>query len=86
MASRQGLDQTADPDNQARDDYAVISRPNPADNAGGKFILSIAGIRMYGTRAAAELISDPVRLNSMLSGLPKGWETGTCKWYSAPVR
>ncbi len=67
--------QKADPDNQARDDYAIISRLNASGNGNGGFVLSIAGIRMYGTRAAAELISDPSRLNDVLKSLPRGWET-----------
>jgi len=61
-----------DAETQARDDYALISRLPQA--ATGGFILSVAGIRMYGTRTAAEFISDPVRIAALLKGAPKGWE------------
>lgn len=61
-----------DAETLARDDYALISRLPQA--ATGGFILSVAGIRMYGTRTAAEFISDPVRIAALLKGAPKGWE------------
>jgi hypothetical protein len=66
--------QKADPDNQARDDFAIISRLNTSDAGVGSFVISIAGIRMYGTQAAADLISDPTRLNQILKDLPPSWE------------
>lgn len=61
-----------DAETLARDDYALISRLPQA--ATGGFILSVAGIRMYGTRTAAEFISDPARIAALLKGAPKGWE------------
>ena len=64
--------ENSDNENQTRDDYAVISRLSDSETGG--FVLSIAGIRMYGNRAAADLLSDPSKLDQLLANAPKGWE------------
>ena len=61
-----------DPEKQARDDYAVISWLNQSDTGG--FVLSIAGIRTYGNRAAADLLTDPAQMERILARAPAGWE------------
>ncbi len=57
---------------QSRDDYAVISWLNQSDTGG--FVLSIAGIRAYANRAAADLLADPIQLDRILAKAPAGWE------------
>jgi hypothetical protein len=54
------------------DDYALITRL-PVSTAGGPAI-TVAGISEYGTRAAAEFISSPLRMRELLKTAPPGWE------------
>ena len=61
-----------DAEKQSRDDYAVISWLNQSETGG--FVLSIAGIRTYGNRAAADLLTDPIQLDRILARAPAGWE------------
>jgi len=61
-----------DAEKQSRDDYAVISWLNQSETGG--FVLSIAGIRMYSNRAAADFLTNPAQLDSILAKAPRGWE------------
>lgn len=54
------------------EDYALISRQS--NSKSGKFVFTVAGIDMTGTRAAAELVRDPARLDAALEKLPSGWQ------------
>jgi hypothetical protein len=57
---------------QQTSDFAIITRLVAAP--GLTPILSIAGLSMFGTEAAASAISDPGQLNRFGSQLPAGWE------------
>ena len=54
------------------EDYALISRQLHSKT--GEFSVTIAGIDMTGTRAAAEFVCDPDRMNQALKQLPSGWQ------------
>lgn len=54
------------------EDYALISRQ--ISSKSGKFVLTVAGLDLTGTRAAAEFVRDPVRLDAALQKLPSGWQ------------
>jgi hypothetical protein len=56
----------------ATEDYALVSRQ--LHSKSGEFSITIAGIDMTGTRAAAEFVSDPERMNQALKQLPPGWQ------------
>ncbi|MCL2658985.1 MAG: hypothetical protein FWD64_00510 [Acidobacteriaceae bacterium] len=53
-------------------DYALVSRQ--ISSSKGQVMLTIAGVEMLGTRAAAEFVSDPVRMNQALKQLPRRWQ------------
>ncbi len=61
-------------DNHGRptEDYALVSRV--LHSKSGAFSITLAGIDMAGTRAAAEFVSDPDHLNQALKLLPQGWQ------------
>lgn len=54
------------------EDYALISRQISAKS--GKFVFTVAGLDLTGTRAGAEFVRDPVRLDAALQKLPSGWQ------------
>jgi hypothetical protein len=54
------------------EDYALISRQ--ISSKSGKFVFTVAGLDLTGTRAAAEFVRDPVRLDAALQKLPSGWQ------------
>lgn len=54
------------------EDYALISRQISAKS--GKFVFTVAGLDLTGTRAAAEFVRDPARLDAALQKLPSGWQ------------
>jgi hypothetical protein len=54
------------------EDYALVSRQLHSKT--GEFSITIAGIDMTGTRASAEFVSDPIKLNLALKQLPEGWQ------------
>jgi hypothetical protein len=54
------------------EDYALISRQISPKS--GKFVFTVAGLDLTGTRAAAEFVRDPVRLDAALRKLPSGWQ------------
>ena len=54
------------------EDYALVSRVPHSKT--GAFSITLAGIDMAGTRAAAEFVSDPDHLNQALKQLPSGWQ------------
>jgi hypothetical protein len=72
--SRNIWTETTDPAKQARDEYAVITRLNYSEAGAGSFVLLITGVKRHGTRGAADLITDPSKLNRILEDLPPGWE------------
>jgi hypothetical protein len=54
------------------EDYALISRQ--VSSKSGKFVFTVAGLDLTGTRAAAEFVRDPARLDAALQKLPSGWQ------------
>jgi hypothetical protein len=54
------------------EDYALVSRVLHSKT--GAFSITLAGIDMAGTRAAAEFVSDQDHLNQALKLLPPGWQ------------
>lgn len=54
------------------EDYALISRQ--ISSKSGKFVFTVAGLDLTGTRAAAEFVRDPARLGAALQKLPSGWQ------------
>jgi hypothetical protein len=54
------------------EDYALISRQ--ISSKSGKFVFTVAGLDLTGTRAAAEFVHDPARLDAALQKLPSGWQ------------
>ena len=54
------------------EDFALISRQLSPKS--GKFVFTIAGLDLTGTRAAAEVVRDPAALDAALRGLPAGWQ------------
>ena len=54
------------------EDFALISRQVSAKS--GKSVITVAGLDQTGTRAAAEFVRDPARLDSALRKLPVGWQ------------
>jgi hypothetical protein len=59
------------PDGKTPEDYAVVSRL--IDSASGQLLITAAGITQYGTRAAGEFLTDPVRLQQALAKAPADW-------------
>jgi hypothetical protein len=59
-------------DRSTDEDYAIVSRLLHPDTS--ELLVVIAGITQYGSEAASELVTDPVRLEAALHGLPEGWE------------
>jgi hypothetical protein len=54
------------------EDYALISRQ--ISSKSGKFVFTVAGLDLTGTRAAAEFVRDPARLDAALQKLPSDWQ------------
>ena len=54
------------------EDYALISRQ--ISSKSGKFVFTVAGLDLTGTRAAAEFVRDAARLDAALQKLPSGWQ------------
>jgi hypothetical protein len=54
------------------EDYALISRQ--ISSKSGKFVFTVAGLDLTGTRAAAEFVRDPARMDAALQKLPSGWQ------------
>jgi len=54
------------------EDFALISRQLSPKS--GKFVFTVAGLDLTGTRAAAEVVRDPVALDTALRKLPAGWQ------------
>lgn len=53
-------------------DYSLVIRELHARSGGVAF--TVAGLTMIGTRASAEFVTDPVRMNRALQQLPAGWQ------------
>ena len=60
-------------DGGAQIDYPLISRL--AHSSAGPPLVVAAGIKQFGTEAAGHLLSDPGRLEEVLSQIPAGWES-----------
>lgn len=58
-------------ENRVRVDYALVARL-PRSKTGGPLI-TIAGITMSGTRAAAEFITSPQGVSELMKSAPNGW-------------
>lgn len=54
------------------EDYALISRTLDANT--GRMAVVAGGLTGYGTIAAGEFVTNPVYLEAMAKGAPKGWE------------
>ena len=54
------------------EDYAIVSRVFHADTHA--MLVEIAGIKDYGTEAAADLVTNPDLLAEALRGAPAGWQ------------
>lgn len=54
------------------EDYALISRT--LDPTTARMVVVIGGLTGYGTVAAGEFLTDPLYLEAMAKGAPKGWE------------
>jgi hypothetical protein len=54
------------------EDYAIVSRVLNSET--GTTVITAAGIGYAGTRAAAEFLTDPHSIASLVKSLPKGWE------------
>jgi hypothetical protein len=53
-------------------DYVVISRLVRSD--AGDFVLIISGVGGSSNQAAADFLSNPLRMNDLLQNAPVGWE------------
>lgn len=53
-------------------DFAIVSRCREANTK--SWVTTVAGITPFGTQAAGELVTDPVRLTEALKKLPSGWQ------------
>jgi hypothetical protein len=60
------------PDYKGNEDYAIVSRVFQSYT--GQFTIASAGVTNAGTQAAAELLTNPARLNAALSDAPAGWQ------------
>ena len=58
---------------KASEDYAIVSRVFHPDTHA--MLVEIAGIKDYGTEAAAELVTNPDVLAEALRGAPPGWQS-----------
>jgi hypothetical protein len=54
------------------DDYAIVSRV--LNSKTGTTVITAAGIGHAGTRAAAEFLTNPQSISTLVRSLPKGWE------------
>jgi hypothetical protein len=59
-------------DRSTDSDYAIVSRLLRSDT--GALLVIIAGVTQFGTEAAADLVTDRVRLNDALRTAAPGWE------------
>ena len=58
-------------DNRIQVDYALVARLPHSKT--GEPLITIAGIEQSGTRAAAEFITSPQEINSLIRSAPAGW-------------
>lgn len=58
---------------QTNEDYAIISRVFQSET--GEILIKAAGIFEYGTRAAGELLTNPVFWEEFAKQAPEGWQT-----------
>ena len=54
-------------------DFAIISRLKNSQT--GQYMTIVAGMTGPGTQSAAELVSNPEKLDQVLRGIPAGWES-----------
>jgi hypothetical protein len=54
------------------EDYAIVSRV--LNSKTGNMVIAVAGVGYAGTQAAAEYITNPQSVSTLLKSLPKGWE------------
>ncbi|HUO14344.1 MAG TPA: hypothetical protein VMX38_05100 [Verrucomicrobiae bacterium] len=54
------------------EDYAIVSRV--LNSKTGTTVITAAGVGYAGTRAAAEFLTNPKSVSSLVSSLPKVWE------------
>jgi hypothetical protein len=59
------------PDRSTDEDYAIVSRLLHLDT--GDLVVIVAGMTQYGTEAASDLVTDPVRLKEVVQRLPDDW-------------
>ena len=59
-------------DGSTPEDYMLLCRIRDSETNG--FILAAAGLKQFGTEAAAHLLADPEQLGAILRQLPTGWE------------
>jgi hypothetical protein len=60
------------PDFKSTEDYAIVSRV--LQSYSGQPVVTAAGVTNFGTRAAAEFLTNPAELDAALAAAPKGWE------------
>ena len=60
-------------DGRSSEDYVLLCRLPHSET--GEFMMIGAGINMSGTEEAGRILADPVRLDSILHKLPRGWES-----------
>jgi hypothetical protein len=54
------------------EDYALISRT--LDPTTARMVVVVGGLTGYGTIAAGEFLTDPIYLEALAKGAPRGWE------------
>jgi hypothetical protein len=54
------------------EDYAIVSRV--LNSKTGNMVIAVAGVGYAGTQAAAEFVTNPQSVSTLLKSLPKGWE------------
>jgi hypothetical protein len=54
------------------EDYAIISRI--LNSATGTTMITLAGVGFGGTQAAAEFVTNPQSISTLVKSLPNGWE------------
>ena len=59
-------------DGSTPEDYMLICRIRDSETSG--LILAAAGLKQFGTEAAAHLLTDPEQLGAVLRQLPAGWD------------
>lgn len=59
-------------DRSTDEDYAIVSRLLHPDT--GSLLVVVAGITQHGTEAASDLVTDPARLQELVTKLPDGWD------------